>query len=43
MLIFFRLYGNFLIDEGVGIIIDVIVEIIDMLIMNLDLGDCGLI
>ena len=36
------MHGNPLTDEGVGIIIDAIVETTDTSIMNLDLGDCGL-
>lgn len=42
VLTFFRLHGNPLTDEGVGIIIDAIVETTDTSIMNLDLGDSGL-
>ena len=42
MLTSFRLHGNPLTDEGIGIIIDAIVETTDTSIMNLDLGDCGL-
>jgi len=42
VLTFFRLHGNPLTDEGVGIIIDAIVETTDTSIMNLDLGDCKL-
>lgn len=38
----FRLYGNKLNDDGVGILVDVIIEIIGMVIMNLDIGDCGI-
>ena len=38
----FRLHGNPLTNEGVGMIVDGIVNTSNISLMNLDLGDCGL-